>query len=72
MNETLKKAAKGILLELLEKCTEGQRNLFKRMYSSDDLERPMEDVVDKMEGHQLDWGITQCENTLKKRKDEQK
>lgn len=66
-NETLKIAAKNILKNLLSQCTEGQQMLFKRMYSHNNLDLPINDVVDNMDSDKMDWAITQCERTLNKK-----
>lgn len=65
-NETLIKAGRNILKELLAQCTEGQQMMFKKMYSPKNLELPINDAVDKMNPDKIDWAISQCENTLKK------
>jgi len=67
-NETLKNAAKDILKNLLSKCTEPQQMLFKRMYSHNNLELPINDVVDQMDSDKMDWAISQCERTVEKNK----
>ena len=66
MNETLKNAAKTILKDLLAQCTEGQQMMFKRMYSHNNLELPINDVVDQMSEDKIDWAISQCERTVEK------
>jgi hypothetical protein len=68
MNETLKSAAKEILKGLLAECTEGQQMMFKRMYSHNNLELPINEVVDKLPDSKIDWAISQCENTVNKNK----
>ena len=66
MNETLKRFATDYLKELLNKCTDRQRMLFKRMYSHKNLELSINDVVDQMEEDKLDRATSQCERTVKK------
>lgn len=66
MNETRKTEAKRILKELLAQCTEKQQLLFKRMYSHNNLEMPINDVVDQINEDKLDWAISQCMNTVTK------
>lgn len=66
-NETLIKAGKDILKGLLSQCTEGQQMMFKRMYSPKNLELPINEAVDNMNPDKIDWAISQCENTLKKK-----
>jgi hypothetical protein len=65
-NETLILSAKNILKDLLSQCSEDQQLIFKRMYSHNNLELPINDVVDRMDTEKMDWAITQCERTLKK------
>lgn len=38
MNKTFANSGKQIIKDLLSQCTEGQQHLFKRMYSSNNLE----------------------------------
>jgi hypothetical protein len=67
-NPTLISAARIILKDLLSKCTEDQQMLFKRMYSHQNLELPINDAVDQMDPDKMDWAITQCEQTVNKNK----
>jgi len=64
-NETLQNQAKQYLKELLNQCNEGQQYLFKRMYSHNNLELGINEVVDNIEDDKIDWAVTQCERTLK-------
>ena len=66
MNETLKTTAKQMLKNLLSQCTEPQQMIFKRMYSHDNLELQINEVVDKLPDDKIDWAITQCEQTVEK------
>jgi len=68
MNETLKNTAKEMLKDLLAQCTEPQQFMFKRMYSHNNLELPINEAVDQMEDDKIDWAITQCESTVLKNK----
>ena len=68
MYETLKSFSTDYLKELLNKCTEGQQMLFKRMYSFQNLDLSIEEVVDQMDEEKMDWAITQCERTVEKNK----
>lgn len=52
------------LIGLLKLCTKKQVDIFKRMYSHNNLDASIEDVVEKMESHKLEWAIHQTENTL--------
>ena len=66
MNETLKNTAKEILKNLLSQCTDGQKHMFKRMYSHKNLELPINDAVDQMADDKIDCAIGQCERTVEK------
>ena len=68
MNERLKESGKEILKELLSQCTPPQQFMFKRMYSHNNLELPINDVVDNMSDEKLDLAITQVERTIEKNK----
>lgn len=67
-NERLITAGRNILKELLAECTEGQQTMFKRLYSNN-IELPINEVVDKMDTDKIDWAISQCERTVEKNKD---
>jgi hypothetical protein len=66
VNNTLIKAGRDILKNLLSECTEGQQLMFKRMYSHNRLELPINEVVDKMDTNKIDWAICQCEKSVEK------
>ncbi len=70
MNETLKIAGKNILKDLLSRCSDKQQLQFKRFYSHKNIDLSINDVVDKMDYTKIDWAITQVENTLIQKKDE--
>jgi len=60
---------KNFIQEELKKgliqCTEQQQqHFFKRMYSHDDLDRNINEVVDNMEEEKLDHVLRQVETTL--------
>jgi hypothetical protein len=63
-SKTLINVAKGILKELLAECTTEQQLFFKRMYSHNNLELPINDVVDQMNEDKIDWAIIQTERTI--------
>lgn len=73
MNKILSKAGREILKDLLNKCTEPQRDMFKLMYGRDNGKRSVEDTkamniddcVDLMEDSSIDVAISQCESTIK-------
>ena len=63
MTYAQKRAEIKRILELLE---EGNRTVFKRMYSSLDQDRRRRDinlVVDEMSSQHLDCALKQCENS---------
>lgn len=64
MNNQLQSFAREKLKEGLKKCTEAQQHLFKRMYSHDDLEKPIDEVVDQMPESTLDWAMDQVRRTI--------
>ena len=66
MNLELEKFARAEIEEGLNKLEEKHRLLFKRMYSHDNLELSIHDVVAKIPSERLDWALTQVHNTLKK------
>lgn len=65
MNNQLQEFARKTLIEGLKQCSEGQQNLFKRMYALGKLSLSIEDVVANMPADKLDWAMRQVENTLK-------
>ena len=66
MNSTLSAFARQQLKVGLAQCTEAQRLLFKRMYSHQSPDRPIDSVVDAMPDGKLDWAMQQVERTLAK------
>jgi len=81
MNPKLSIAARAIVLELLEQCTEKQQEMFKLMYgrginkkNRDGCERTVDEAkamdisecVSLMDEEKLDWAISQCEATIYK------
>lgn len=64
-NETLINTARSILKDLINKCSEEEQNLFKRMYSKTSIH--INEVVNTMPASKLDLAIIQCENTIKKK-----
>jgi len=51
---------------ILPKLTDGNRNIFMRMYSHEDLARDINEVVDTMPAKKLNWALQQAENTYYK------
>ena len=66
MNNTISAFARQQIKDGLHQLTEKQQLLFKRMYSHEDLDKPIDDVVDDMPDSKLDWALQQVENSLKK------
>jgi len=48
---------------ILPKLTDGNRNIFMRMYSPFDLDKDINLVVDKMPAKQLNWALQQTQNS---------
>lgn len=66
MNDQLQNFGRTQLKEGLAKLGEKHRLFFKRMYSHDDLEADINDVVDSMPEDKLDWAMQQVERSLQK------
>jgi hypothetical protein len=66
MNQLLEKFARDWLKENLAKLPERNQRTFRLMYSHNNLERPINEVVDAITIDKLDWAMTQVENSLKK------
>lgn len=66
MNQHLQKFARQWLKDGLAKLPESNHEIFKRMYSHKDLNKPINDVVDAMPADKLDWAMQQVENSLRK------
>lgn len=67
MNKTLRKNAIAILLDLLLKCNEKERHMFKRMYAPNNLGMPINEAVNLIHDDNISHAITQCENTIFKK-----
>jgi len=65
-NKTLIAAARTILKNLLSQLEPGHLAFFKKIYSSKNQNATIEEVVEQMKPDNLDWAITQCENSIKK------
>jgi hypothetical protein len=68
MNKTLENFARKQLKEnlfLLEFYNPKSVFVFKRMYSHNNLDASINAIVDTMLPDNLDWAMTQTENTLK-------
>ena len=67
MNNKLQDFARDELKEGLAHCTENEQHFFKRLHSPDDLELPIDDVVDSLPDEKLGWAMQQVKRTLAKR-----
>ena len=65
MNANLQAHARKTILEGLSKLPDKNVQFFKRMYSSDDLERDINLVVAEMSEDSLSHAMDQIERTLK-------
>ena len=70
MNKTVSAFIRDRLKKGLSHLPEDSQHLFKRMYSPNNLEAPIEEVVDHMPDEKLDWALTQVEQSLQKQADE--
>ncbi len=66
MNNEIQEFARNSLKEGLALCTDAQRHLFKRMYSHDNLELDIIEVVNNMPEEKLDTAVLQVQRTLDK------
>jgi len=57
------KQKRAEILRLLLKLTEDNRMIFKRMYSNEDLNKNISEVVNEMQAKHLDTALNQCKNT---------
>lgn len=64
MNDQLQNFARAELKKGLSQCNESEQMLFKKMYSHDNLQRPIGEVVDLMPEENLDWAMRQVSSTL--------
>jgi len=64
MNNQLQKFARDTLKAGLVQLPKENQIIFKRMYSHKDLSKPIDKVVDDMPVDQLDWAMTQVQNTI--------
>lgn len=66
MNEQLQEFARSTLKTGLTNLPEINQLIFKKMYSHNNLEISINDLVDQMPVDRLDWAIQQVSNTLTK------
>ena len=65
MNKTVVKFIREQIKKGLAQLTDKNRMLFNRMYSYDNLNKPVNEVVDNILEDKLNWALTQVENSLK-------
>jgi len=65
VNDKLESFARKYLKKELPKCTNEEQYIFKRMYSNENLDMNINDVVDKMDADKLDWAMSQVARTMK-------
>lgn len=61
--------SRSLLKELVVLLSEDQQNIFRRMYSSNDMEILIKDVVDKITDEKLNLAIFQVQNTIENKDD---
>jgi hypothetical protein len=66
MNEQLKNFAKTQLKDGLKQLPDNMQTIFKRIYSPDNLELSIDEVVNNIPQEKLDWAMRQVENSLQK------
>lgn len=66
MQDLLQDSARNYLKTNLLKLPSGWQMKFKRMYSSDDLDADIDDVVDVIPEDKLDWAMEQVQNSIEK------
>lgn len=62
----MSKAKRERLKFVLEKLTDGNRNVFMRIYCPHNLELDINEVVDNLPTKNLQWALQQAENTYYK------
>ena len=72
MNSQLVAYARKKIKEGLSELSEGHQVVFKRLYSHENLELPIDEVVDNVPEEKLSWALTQVQNSLKKLQREKK
>jgi len=64
MNDKVLEFMRKELKEGLSLLPESMQTIFKRMYSHNNLDKPINDVVDDMPEEKLDWAMQQVEKSL--------
>lgn len=65
MNKQLEEFARTSIKDGLSELTEHHHNLFKRMYSPNDLTLSIDEIVYNMDVDELDWAMQQIQRTLR-------
>ena len=68
MNKQLQEFARSEIKKGLALLPEKNRQMFKRMYSHNNLNANISDVVDAMTEDKLDWAMDQIRRTIQKNK----
>ena len=66
MNKQMQEFARNTLKDGLAQLPEGHQKMFKRMYSPNNLDAQISDVVELMPEDKLDWAMQQVERSLAK------
>jgi len=66
MNKQLQEFARNYIKEGLAKLTDFNHNIFKRMYSHENLDVDINDLVDAMPEDRLDWAMRQVQASVDK------
>lgn len=66
MNNTVSEFTRQQIKDGLNQLPESWQMMFKRMYSHNNLDLDIDEVVDNMPDEKLDWALSQVENSLKK------
>ena len=70
MNSNIEQSIRNDIKIMLQSCTEGQQEMFKRMYAKNgNIELPISEVVDNMDSAKLDHAYTQTERSYNKNKE---
>ncbi len=65
MSTTISDFTRTKIKEGLAKLNDKHQLLFKRMYSHNNLELPIDEVVDNMPSDRLSWALEQVETTIR-------
>jgi len=66
MNNQLQNFARSTLKEGLAKLPDNWKTIFKRMYSPNNIDIDINDIVDIIPEDDLDWAMQQVQNSLDK------